>query len=51
MTVPQGRDLRLITADEICHLKADHKDVAVATADSEALLSTPVEGLARAPGP
>lgn len=45
LTVPQGRDLRLITADEICYLKADHKYVAVVTADSEALLSTPLKDL------
>jgi DNA-binding LytR/AlgR family response regulator len=45
LTVPQGRDLRLITSDEICYLKADHKYVAVVTTDSEALLSTPLKEL------
>jgi hypothetical protein len=43
--VPQCRDLLLITADENCYLKADHKYVAVVTAESEALLSTPLKNL------
>jgi len=36
---------RVTAADEICCLKAEHKDVAVVTAHSEALLSTPLKEL------
>ncbi len=48
LTVQQGRELQLIAVDDICYLRADHKYVAVVTADSESLISTPLkEMLAR----
>lgn len=40
MTVQMGRELRLIAVEEICYLRADHKYVAVVTAENEALIST-----------
>lgn len=45
ITVQHGRELRLITVDEICYFRADHKYVAVVTADGEHLISTPLKEL------
>jgi DNA-binding LytR/AlgR family response regulator len=45
ITVQQGRELQLIAVDEICYLRADHKYVAVVTAGSEALISTPLKDM------
>lgn len=45
ITVQQGRDLRLITVEDICYFRADNKYVAVVTADGEALISTPLKNL------
>jgi DNA-binding LytR/AlgR family response regulator len=43
LTVPIGRELRLITADEICYLRADQKYVSIVTAEGEAIVSTPLK--------
>jgi DNA-binding LytR/AlgR family response regulator len=40
LTVPCGRELRLVTTDEICYLRSDGKYTAVVTADSQYLLSS-----------
>jgi DNA-binding LytR/AlgR family response regulator len=45
ISVQQGRDLRLITIEDICYFRADNKYVAVVTADSESLISTPLKEL------
>jgi DNA-binding LytR/AlgR family response regulator len=45
ITVQMGRELRLITVDDICYFRADHKYVSVVTADGEALISTPLKEL------
>jgi len=39
LTVPVGNDLRLVTAQEICYLRADHKYTCVATRSSTYLLN------------
>ena len=41
-----GDTLRLITVDEICYFKADHKYTLVVTPDSEALIRRPLKSLA-----
>jgi DNA-binding LytR/AlgR family response regulator len=45
ITVQIGRELRLITVEDICYLRADNKYVAVVTAEGEALISTPLKEL------
>jgi DNA-binding LytR/AlgR family response regulator len=45
ITVPQGRDLRLIAVDEICYFQADHKYITVVTAEGQALINTPLKEL------
>ncbi len=45
ISVQQGRELRLVLVDEVCYFRADNKYVAVVTADSEALISTPLKEL------
>jgi DNA-binding LytR/AlgR family response regulator len=45
ITVQIGRELRLITVEDICYFRADNKYVAVVTADGEALISTPLKEL------
>jgi DNA-binding LytR/AlgR family response regulator len=45
ITVQLGRELRLITVEDICYLRADNKYVCVVTADGEALISTPLKEL------
>lgn len=45
ITVQRGRELQLITVDDVAYFRADHKYVAVVTADSEALISLPLKEL------
>jgi DNA-binding LytR/AlgR family response regulator len=45
ISVQQGRELRLITVEDICYFRADNKYVSVVTADSESLISTPLKDL------
>lgn len=45
ISVQRGRELRLILVDDVCYFRADSKYVAVVTADSEALISTPLKDL------
>jgi DNA-binding LytR/AlgR family response regulator len=45
ITVQIGRELRLITVEDICYLRADNKYVAVVTAEGDALISTPLKDL------
>lgn len=45
ITVQIGRELRLITVEDICYFRADNKYVEVVTADGEALISTPLKEL------
>jgi DNA-binding LytR/AlgR family response regulator len=45
ISVSQGREIRLVMIDDICYFRADNKYVAVVTADSEALISTPLKDL------
>ena len=40
ITVLNGREVRLITVDDICYFRADNKYVAVVTAESESLITT-----------
>jgi DNA-binding LytR/AlgR family response regulator len=46
ITAAQGDSLRLITVDEICYFRADHKYTLVVTPDSEALIRRPLKSLA-----
>lgn len=41
----KGREIRLITVEQICYFRADNKYVAVVTAEDEWLISTPVREL------
>jgi DNA-binding LytR/AlgR family response regulator len=45
ITASQGDSLRLITVDEICYFRADHKYTLVVTPDSEALIRRPLKAL------
>jgi DNA-binding LytR/AlgR family response regulator len=45
ITVQIGRELRLITVEDICYFRADNKYVCVVTAEGEALISTPLKDL------
>jgi DNA-binding LytR/AlgR family response regulator len=45
ITVQIGRELRLITVEDICYFRADNKYVCIVTADGEALVSTPLKDL------
>ncbi len=45
LTVQQGRDLLLVTVDDILYLQADNKYVAVVTAEREALVSSSLKEL------
>jgi DNA-binding LytR/AlgR family response regulator len=40
ITVPRGRELRIVTTDEICYLRAQSKYTSVYTADAEYLLTS-----------
>jgi DNA-binding LytR/AlgR family response regulator len=46
ITASQGDSLRLITVDEICYFRADHKYTLVVTPESEALIRRPLKSLA-----
>jgi DNA-binding LytR/AlgR family response regulator len=45
LTVQRGKELQLITVDDVEYFRADNKYVAVVTADSEALISLPLKEL------
>lgn len=45
LTVQRGKELQLITVDDVVYFRADNKYVAVVTADSEALISLPLKEL------
>jgi DNA-binding LytR/AlgR family response regulator len=45
ITVQRGRELLLITVDDVVYFRADNKYVAVVTADTEALISLPLKEL------
>ncbi len=45
ITVLNGREVRLITVEDICYFRADNKYVAVVTADGESLITTPLQEL------
>jgi DNA-binding LytR/AlgR family response regulator len=45
ITVQRGRELQLITVEDVAYFRADHKYVAVVTADAEALISLPLKEL------
>ncbi|HEY0956201.1 MAG TPA: LytTR family DNA-binding domain-containing protein [Roseateles sp.] len=45
ITVQRGRELQLITVEDVAYFRADNKYVAVVTADSEALISLPLKEL------
>jgi DNA-binding LytR/AlgR family response regulator len=45
ITVQRGKELQLITVDDVAYFRADNKYVAVVTADSEALISLPLKEL------
>ena len=45
ITVSRGADIHLITVEDVCYFRADNKYVAVVTADSESLITTPVKEL------
>lgn len=45
ITVQIGRELRLITVEDICYFHADNKYVCVVTAEGEALIGTPLKEL------
>ena len=45
ITVQRGRELQLITVDDVGYFRADNKYVAVVTADTEALISVPLKEL------
>jgi DNA-binding LytR/AlgR family response regulator len=45
ITASQGRELRLITVDEICYFQADRKCTLVVTADKESLIYRPIKEL------
>jgi DNA-binding LytR/AlgR family response regulator len=47
ITVLDGRDVRLITVEDICYFRADTKYVTVVTIDGEALITTPLQELAQ----
>ena len=45
ITVLRGRELQLITVDDVCYFRADHKYIGVVTAGDEALISMPLKEL------
>jgi DNA-binding LytR/AlgR family response regulator len=45
ITVQRGRELQLITVEDVVYFRADHKYVAVVTPDNEALISVPLKEL------
>ncbi|SEB08548.1 LytTR family DNA-binding domain-containing protein [Variovorax sp. YR216] len=46
ITVLRGADIHLITVEDVCYFRADNKYIAVVTADSESLITTPLKELA-----
>ena len=46
ITASQGQELRLITTDEICYFRSDHKYTSVVTAERESLICRPIKDLA-----
>lgn len=46
ITASRGDSLHLITVDEICYFRADHKYTLVVTPDAEALIRRPLKALA-----
>ena len=51
ITASQGRDLRLITTDDICYFQADNKCTLVVTASQESLIYRTIRELAEALDP
>jgi DNA-binding LytR/AlgR family response regulator len=45
ITVLQGRDIQFIAVDDVCYFRADNKYIAVVTATSESLITTPLKEL------
>jgi DNA-binding LytR/AlgR family response regulator len=45
ITVLRGADIHLITVEDVCYFRADNKYIAVVTADSESLITTPLREL------
>lgn len=45
ITVLRGRELQLITVEDVCYFRADNKYVEVVTANDSALISTPLKEL------
>jgi DNA-binding LytR/AlgR family response regulator len=45
ITVLHGSDIQLITVEDVCYFRADNKYVAVVTAESESLITTPLKEL------
>jgi len=45
ITVLHGRDVQLITVDDVCYFRADNKYIAVVTAEGESLITTPLREL------
>ena len=45
ITVLRGTDIHLITVEDICYFRADNKYIAVVTAESESLITTPLKEL------
>jgi DNA-binding LytR/AlgR family response regulator len=46
ITASQGRELRLITMEEICYFRADNKCTLVITAEQESVINRPIKELA-----
>ncbi len=46
ITTSQGAGMSIITVDEVCYFKADHKYTLVITADGESLMRMPIKELA-----
>jgi DNA-binding LytR/AlgR family response regulator len=45
ITVLHGRDVQLITVEDVCYFRADNKYIAVVTAEGESLITTPLKEL------
>ena len=45
ITVLHGRDIQLITVDDVCYFRADNKYTAVVTAENESLITMPLKEL------
>jgi DNA-binding LytR/AlgR family response regulator len=51
ITASQGRELRLITVEEVCYFQADNKCTRVVTAEKESLIYRPIKELSEALDP